>query len=187
MMRSQIKNVAAMSLAVVALSSGVAKADMGEVMQNAFDSMTYTSTPQMAESQRRGVISGGRLTIKNKIMKNLFTLLYSLFFIFYSNNTFSQMSYFEDFESYSSGSPIAQTSPYWNSWDDLRSLSDDSKARAAGNILLDEEGQVSFDDINDAITKGTGLKKPDFDLTVKSFNEYNSEPSKDGYNKPRGT
>jgi|TARA_B100000519_G_C14260878_1_gene447881 conjugative transfer pilus assembly protein TraH len=68
MMRSQIKNVAAMSLAVVALSSGVAKADMGEVMQNAFDSMTYTSTPQMAESQRRGVISGGRLTIKNKIM-----------------------------------------------------------------------------------------------------------------------
>jgi len=56
-----------------------------------------------------------------------------------------------------------------------------------GNILLDEEGQVSFDQINNAITKGTGLKKPDFDLTVKSFNEYNSEPSKDGYNKPRGT
>ncbi|WP_269606867.1 thylakoid membrane photosystem I accumulation factor [Prochlorococcus marinus] len=56
-----------------------------------------------------------------------------------------------------------------------------------GNVLLDEEGQVSFDDINDAITKGTGLKKPDFDLTVKSFNEYNSEPSKDGYTKPRGS
>ncbi len=56
-----------------------------------------------------------------------------------------------------------------------------------GNILLDKEGQVSFDDINEAITKGTGLKKPDFDLTVKSFNEYNSEPSKEGYNKPRGT
>ena len=56
-----------------------------------------------------------------------------------------------------------------------------------GNVLLDEEGQVSFDQINDAITKGTGLKKPDFDLEVKSFNEYNSEPSKEGYNKPRGT
>ncbi|AIQ96977.1 hypothetical protein EW15_0885 [Prochlorococcus sp. MIT 0801] len=56
-----------------------------------------------------------------------------------------------------------------------------------GNVLLDQEGQVSFDSINDAITKGTGLKKPDFDLTVKSFNEYNSEPSKDGYNKPRGS
>ena len=55
------------------------------------------------------------------------------------------------------------------------------------NVLLDKEGQVSFDEINDAITKGTGLKKPDFDLTVKSFNEYNSEPSKDGYTKPRGT
>ena len=55
------------------------------------------------------------------------------------------------------------------------------------NILLDKEGQVSFDEINDAITKGTGLKKPDFDLTVKSFNEYNSEPSKDGYTRPRGT
>ena len=56
-----------------------------------------------------------------------------------------------------------------------------------GNVLLDEEGQVSFDQINDAISKATGLEKPDFDLTVKSFNEYNSEPSKDGYNKPRGT
>ena len=56
-----------------------------------------------------------------------------------------------------------------------------------GNVLLDEEGQVSFDEINDAITKATGLKKPDFDLTVKSFNEYNSEPSKDGYTKPRGS
>ena len=56
-----------------------------------------------------------------------------------------------------------------------------------GNVLLDKEGQVSFDEINDAITKGTGLKKPDFDLTVKSFNEYNSEPSKDGYTRRRGT
>ena len=56
-----------------------------------------------------------------------------------------------------------------------------------GNVLLDKEGQVSFDDINNAITIGTGLKKPDFDLKVKSFNEYNSEPSKEGYTKPRGT
>ena len=56
-----------------------------------------------------------------------------------------------------------------------------------GNVLLDKEGQVSFDEINNAITKGTGLKKPDFDLSVKSFNEYNSEPSKDGYNRPRGS
>ncbi len=56
-----------------------------------------------------------------------------------------------------------------------------------GNVLLDKEGQVSFDEINDAITKATGLEKPDFDLTVKSFNEYNSEPSKEGYLKPRGS
>ena len=56
-----------------------------------------------------------------------------------------------------------------------------------GNVLLDEQGQVSINDINDAISKGTGLNKPDFDITVKSYNEYNSEPSKDGYNKPRGS
>ena len=56
-----------------------------------------------------------------------------------------------------------------------------------GKVLLDKEGQVSFDEINDAITIGTGLKKPDFSLTVKSFNEYNSEPSKDGYTRARGT
>ena len=56
-----------------------------------------------------------------------------------------------------------------------------------GNVLLDKEGQVSFDEINDAITLATGLEKPDFNLTVKSFNEYNSEPSKDGYTRPRGS
>ena len=56
-----------------------------------------------------------------------------------------------------------------------------------GNVILDEDGQVSFDEINDAITQATGLKKPDFDLTVKSFNEYNSEPSKDGYTRSRGS
>ena len=56
-----------------------------------------------------------------------------------------------------------------------------------GNILLDQEGQVPIEEINDAISEGTGLSKPDFDITIKSFNEYNSEPSKDGYNRPRGT
>ena len=56
-----------------------------------------------------------------------------------------------------------------------------------GNILLDEEGQVPIEKINTAISKGTGLQKPDFDITIKSFNEYNSEPSKDGYDRPRGT
>ncbi|MAR21555.1 MAG: hypothetical protein CMD25_06345 [Flavobacteriales bacterium] len=52
-------------------------------------------------------------------MKNLFTLLNILLFIFYSNNSVSQMSYSEDFESYTSGSPIAQTSSHWNSWDEI--------------------------------------------------------------------
>ncbi len=56
-----------------------------------------------------------------------------------------------------------------------------------GNILLDEEGQVPIEKINNAISKGTGLQKPNFDITIKSFNEYNSEPSKDGYDRPRGT
>lgn len=46
----------------------VAKADMGNVMQKAFDSMTYTSSPQIIESQRRGGLSGGQITIKNKLM-----------------------------------------------------------------------------------------------------------------------
>ncbi len=56
-----------------------------------------------------------------------------------------------------------------------------------GVVLLDEEGQVPIDAINDAISKATGLNKPDFDISIKSFNEYNSEPSKEGYTKPRGT
>ncbi len=54
-----------------------------------------------------------------------------------------------------------------------------------GEILLDEEGQVPIDKINDAISKASGLNPPDFDISIKSFNEYNSDASKDGYNDPR--
>tara|TARA_R110001583_G_scaffold195401_1_gene372748 strand:- start:16431 stop:17813 length:1383 start_codon:yes stop_codon:yes gene_type:complete len=68
MKRFPFKSLAIVSVVSTVMSMGVAKADMGEVMQNAFDSMTYTSSPQMADTQRRGVISGGRLAIKNKIM-----------------------------------------------------------------------------------------------------------------------
>ena len=56
-----------------------------------------------------------------------------------------------------------------------------------GNILLNKEGQVSIEEINTAVSTGTGLSKPEFDISIKSFNEYNSEPSKDGYDRARGT
>ena len=54
-----------------------------------------------------------------------------------------------------------------------------------GNIVLDKEGQVDFDTINNAISKASGLNKPDFDIAIKSFNEYNSDASKEGYTDPR--
>ncbi len=54
-----------------------------------------------------------------------------------------------------------------------------------GDLKLDKEGQVTLDEINDAISSATGLSKPDFTVTIKSFNEYNSEPSKDGYTDAR--
>ena len=54
-----------------------------------------------------------------------------------------------------------------------------------GKVLLDEEGQVSIENINQAISKATGLKVPDFTVSIKSFNEYNSEAAKDGYADPR--
>ena len=44
---------------------------------------------------------------------------------------------------------------------------------------------IPIDKINKAITKATGLKGPEFSITIKSFNEYNSEPSKEGYTDPR--
>ncbi len=56
-----------------------------------------------------------------------------------------------------------------------------------GKVMLDKEGQVSINEINESISEATGLNKPEFDITIKSFNEYNSEPSKDGYTRPRGT
>lgn len=68
-----MKKVNALRLALIAtivlpMSISVAKADMGSVMQDAFDSMTYTATPEVIQSQRRGGLSAGRLTIKNKLM-----------------------------------------------------------------------------------------------------------------------
>ena len=56
-----------------------------------------------------------------------------------------------------------------------------------GNVILDEDGQVPIEKINTAIGKATGLKQPDFQISIKSFNEYNSEPSKKDYDKARGT
>ena len=54
-----------------------------------------------------------------------------------------------------------------------------------GNVQLDKEGQVPVEEINNAISKATGLDTPSFSITIKSFNEYSSEPEKDGYTAPR--
>ncbi len=54
-----------------------------------------------------------------------------------------------------------------------------------GNVELDKEGQVPVEEINNAISKATGLDTPSFSITIKSFNEYSSEPEKDGYTAPR--
>ncbi len=54
-----------------------------------------------------------------------------------------------------------------------------------GKVVLDQDGQTPIEDINDAIVKASGLPEPSFKITIKSFNEYNSEPEKDGYTSPR--
>tara|TARA_Y100001968_G_scaffold327666_1_gene373166 strand:- start:874 stop:1365 length:492 start_codon:yes stop_codon:yes gene_type:complete len=54
-----------------------------------------------------------------------------------------------------------------------------------GDVVLREEGQVPIEKINEAISKSTGLKPKEFTVSIKSFNEYNSEAAKDGYADPR--
>ena len=54
-----------------------------------------------------------------------------------------------------------------------------------GKVILDQEGQVAIEAINDAIVEATGENRPSFSISIKTFNEYNSEPSKDGYTDPR--
>ena len=54
-----------------------------------------------------------------------------------------------------------------------------------GEVTLDQEGQVPIESINKAISLATGLDEPSFKIEIKSFNEYNSEPSKEGYTDPR--
>ncbi len=48
-----------------------------------------------------------------------------------------------------------------------------------GKVQLDEEGQVNLETINQAISTATGKEKPPFTVSLKSFNEYNSEPLKE--------
>ena len=52
-------------------------------------------------------------------------------------------------------------------------------------ILLDEDGQVPIDKIIKIIAEASGVEGAPFSVTIKSFNEYNSEPSKEGYTDPR--
>ena len=54
-----------------------------------------------------------------------------------------------------------------------------------GKVQLDKEGQVSLEEINAAISNATGLDAPKYSVSIKSFNEYNSEPMKEGYDTPR--
>jgi len=54
-----------------------------------------------------------------------------------------------------------------------------------GEIVLDQDGQVPIETINEAISTATGLDQPSFTIKIKTLNEYNSEPSKDGYTDPR--
>lgn len=54
-----------------------------------------------------------------------------------------------------------------------------------GEIILSQEGQVPIETINEAISIATGLESPEFTISIKSFNEYNSEAAKDGYADPR--
>ena len=55
----------------------------------------------------------------------------------------------------------------------------------SGEVFLDQEGQVPLEKINEAISKATGLEPPKDTFTIKSFNEYSSEPLKEGYLRPR--
>ncbi len=52
-----------------------------------------------------------------------------------------------------------------------------------GKVVFDQDGQVPLEIINEAISKATGFDKPSFSVSIKSFNEYNSEPLKQSRNK----
>ena len=55
-----------------------------------------------------------------------------------------------------------------------------------GEVTLDQEGQVPIESINKAISIATGLDEPSYKIEIKSFNDYNSEPSIEGYTDTRG-
>ena len=56
-----------------------------------------------------------------------------------------------------------------------------------GEVIMDKEGLVSLEVLNKSISEASGLDQPSYSIEIKSFNEYNSEPSKEGYTDPRGS
>ena len=89
--------------------------------------------------------------------------------------------------------PITTDELQGNQSDNLRDESLDGQGNipqivvtdGEGNVVLDEEGQVPIETINKAISTASGLDEPSFSIKIKTLNEYNSEPSKEGYTDPR--
>ncbi len=54
-----------------------------------------------------------------------------------------------------------------------------------GQIIFDQNGQVNIDELNKYISLSTGFPEPDYNFTIESYNEFNSELSNEDYNRSR--
>ena len=74
-------------------------------------------------------------------MKKTITLITICIFTF---SSYAQMSFCDDFESYQSGDPIAQTSPSWNTWGELMTGANPSVDDANISTLQSSSGSNSL-------------------------------------------
>lgn len=72
-----MKKVFQVSLIACAIGfSSMSQASLQQEMNQLFGSMTNTTAPGVFESQRRGVISGGSVVVRNRIMnENLVSMV----------------------------------------------------------------------------------------------------------------
>ena len=56
-------------LMIISIASGRCEGNLQQEMDQMMNAMTNTSRPEVVMSQRRGVFSGGSLTIRNRIMQ----------------------------------------------------------------------------------------------------------------------
>ncbi|HJN33137.1 MAG TPA: thylakoid membrane photosystem I accumulation factor [Prochlorococcus sp.] len=131
-------------------------------------SLGYGQGPSLSESLRQKRTSVLVFYLDDSAVSKAYSPVVSAIQLIWGNAIDLILNTTDEFQGRTSNDP-QEASYYWHGRIPQVVVID-----GQGEILLDQEGQVSLDEINDVISATTGLSKPTDSLKIDSFNEYNS-------------